>query len=135
MSQNPSSNPTLAAFLNAIVGFGCVDDESKQEQSRDTEVPKPKGASGCSYYDLCSARDCVPFVLSASRERVSVQLSVRLCEWRCVGMCFGYDHPDWRGPLQPPYYYWMYYLAMNLRSLNAYRATRNMTTFSFRLGD
>ncbi len=39
---------------------------------------------------------------------------------------------DWKFAHQPPYYYWMYYLATNIRSLNDYRASRGMTVFSFR---
>lgn len=81
VSQNPESNPTLARMLNVVSGFDCVDDESKQEHSRDAEVPLPS---------------------------------------------------DWKFAHQPPYYYWMYYLAANIRSLNDYRASRGMTVFSFR---
>jgi hypothetical protein len=43
VSQNPNSNPILAQLLNIVTGFDCVDDESKQEVARDSDVPPPAG--------------------------------------------------------------------------------------------
>jgi AMP deaminase len=81
VTLNPSSDPKLHQFLTTIVGFDCVDDESKQEGARDAEVPRPD---------------------------------------------------EWDLPFNPPYFYWTYYLAANLRVLNTLRASRGMSTFSFR---
>jgi hypothetical protein len=39
---------------------------------------------------------------------------------------------EWTAKHSPPYYYWMYYLSANIKSLNLYRAQRNLSTFSFR---
>lgn len=42
VSIDPSSNPPLHHFLSLVVGFDCVDDESKHERGRDTDdVPPP----------------------------------------------------------------------------------------------
>lgn len=38
---DPSSDPDLHHFLTLVVGFDCVDDESKQEAARDAQVPPP----------------------------------------------------------------------------------------------
>lgn len=81
VTLNPSINPKLHKFLCTVVGFDCVDDESKQELARDAEVPHPS---------------------------------------------------EWDLPFNPPYYYWIYYLSANLRSLNQLRQERGMSTFSFR---
>eukprot|EP01138_Halocafeteria_seosinensis_P016443 gb/GECG01016774.1/.p1 GENE.gb/GECG01016774.1/~~gb/GECG01016774.1/.p1 ORF type:complete len:1139 (+),score=161.45 gb/GECG01016774.1/:1-3417(+) len=81
VSVDPSCDPDLHHFLTLVVGFDCVDDESKQEAARDAQVPPPD-------------------------------------EWDL-------NHP-------PPYYYWVYYLATNLKTLNIFRAKRGLTTFSFR---
>lgn len=42
VSVDPSSNPPLHYFLTLLVGFDCVDDESKHERGRDAEaMPVP----------------------------------------------------------------------------------------------
>ena len=44
VSVDPSSNPMLHHFLRQVVGFDCVDDESKHEQSADPSEPMPPPA-------------------------------------------------------------------------------------------
>jgi AMP deaminase len=39
---------------------------------------------------------------------------------------------EWTFPQQPPYYYWNYFLAANIATLNKYREARGLTLFSFR---
>ena len=39
---------------------------------------------------------------------------------------------DWTGPQNPSYHYWLYHLWANIRSINAFRASRGQTTWSFR---
>jgi len=41
VTLDPASDPKLHAFLATVVGFDCVDDESKQEGARDAELPHP----------------------------------------------------------------------------------------------
>jgi len=83
VTRNPGSNPPLAIFLNTIVGFDCVDDESKPEihanQGQNFSTPK-----------------------------------------------------DWQYKQDPPYSYWCYYIAANIKSLNNFRRVRGMSTFEFR---
>ncbi|KAA0158124.1 hypothetical protein FNF31_05539 [Cafeteria roenbergensis] len=81
VTLDPSSDPKLHQFLTTVVGFDCVDDESKQEGARDAEVPHPS---------------------------------------------------EWDMPFNPPYFYWMYYLSANLNVINNLRASRGLSTFSFR---
>ena len=33
---------------------------------------------------------------------------------------------EWTSTKDPPYFYWTYYIAMNLKSLNAFRASRGL---------
>ena len=40
--------------------------------------------------------------------------------------------PAWTFDVSPPFHYWVYFLSANLSSLNQFRATRNLTEFSFR---
>lgn len=45
------------------------------------------------------------------------------------------DYPkprDWDSDSNPPYTYWMYYMYANIRSLNALRKSRGLSTFRFR---
>ena len=42
VSINPGSDPELHDFLSLVVGVDMVDDESKQEGSRDAQVPSPE---------------------------------------------------------------------------------------------
>lgn len=42
VTVDPSANLPLYHFLNQVVGFDCVDDESKHEMGRDSELPPPK---------------------------------------------------------------------------------------------
>ncbi len=39
---------------------------------------------------------------------------------------------NYKDSRNPPYPYWLYYLWANIRSLNEFRAMRNLTTFDFR---
>ncbi len=82
-TRDPQSNPPLATFLNTIVGFDCVDDESKPEihANQGQTFPPPK---------------------------------------------------DWTYKQEPPYSYWCYYVAANIKSLNDFRRARGMSTFEFR---
>lgn len=81
VTMDPDSDPVLHKFLGCLVGFDCVDDESKQEAARDAEVPHPS---------------------------------------------------EWDLPFNPPYFYWTYYLSANINVLNQLRASRGLSTFSFR---
>eukprot|EP00760_Papus_ankaliazontas_P020595 PhM_4_TR18466/c0_g1_i1/m.77161/K01490/AMPD; AMP deaminase len=38
----------------------------------------------------------------------------------------------WTSEVSPPYWYWMFYLWINIRSLNRYRAAKGLSTFGFR---
>lgn len=77
VTLDPASNPRLHAFLEAVVGFDSVDDESKPDSPLQ-DIP-PEEVKG-----------------------------------------------------EPPYAYWMYYLYVNLRALNALRRDRGFSTFEFR---
>ena len=80
VSLDPATDPKLDTFLRQVVGFDCVDDESKLEHTESSLL-----------------------------------------------------HPaEWTGEENPPYTYWSYFVYANLRSLNALRQKRGMTTFSFR---
>lgn len=84
VTKDPSSNPSLHTFLQTIVGFDCVDDESKVEALRAVQhktLPVPS---------------------------------------------------DWSMADNPPYDYWCYYIAANLSTLNAFRKSKNLSTFTFR---
>ena len=83
VTRDPGSNPPLAIFLNTIVGFDCVDDESKPEihANQGQSFPAPK---------------------------------------------------HWQYKQDPPYSYWCYYIAANIKSLNDFRRAREMSTFEFR---
>ena len=39
---------------------------------------------------------------------------------------------EWTSDKEPPYNYWMYYLYVNICSLNKFRASRNLSTFQLR---
>jgi AMP deaminase len=81
---NPESNPKLSIFLETIVGFDSVDDESRPEISQlspHTQIPSPD---------------------------------------------------EWVGDSNPNYSYYIYYMYANICVLNQLRASRGMTTFSFR---
>ena len=39
---------------------------------------------------------------------------------------------EWTSERNPPYSYWSFYLAMNIRSLNALRHARGMNVFAYR---
>eukprot|EP00759_Apiculatamorpha_spiralis_P058269 PhF_6_TR9165/c0_g1_i1/m.14251/K01490/AMPD; AMP deaminase len=39
---------------------------------------------------------------------------------------------EWASEKNPPYWYWMFYLWANIRSLNVFRKAKGLTTFSFR---
>lgn len=81
VTRDPASNPALHAFLSQVVGFDCVDDESKAEGLHNRSLPPPD---------------------------------------------------EWDLPLDPPFSYWLYYMHANLATLNRFRESRGMSTFSFR---
>lgn len=84
VTRDPSSNPALHYFLETMIGFDCVDDESKAEPfraERGKTLPKPQ---------------------------------------------------DWTNESNPPYDYWCYYIYANIATLNEFRRSKNMSTFSFR---
>lgn len=78
---DPSSNTALHTFLQAVVGFDCVDDESKPEPAVLRGLPSPS---------------------------------------------------EWDSAENPPYAYWTYYLWANIQTLNGLRASRGLSTFTFR---
>ena len=82
-SLDPASHPKLHAFLEALVGFDSVDDESKPDRKLDSRYPIATPA-------------------------------------------------NWTQPDEPSYAYWMYHLYANIRSLNALRRSRGLSTFEFR---
>uniref|UniRef100_A0A7S3ZVU8 AMP deaminase n=1 Tax=Pelagomonas calceolata TaxID=35677 RepID=A0A7S3ZVU8_9STRA len=82
-SLDPASHPKLHAFLEALVGFDSVDDESKPDRKLDSRYP----------------------IATPS---------------------------EWNQPDEPSYAYWMYHLYANIRSLNALRRSRGLSTFEFR---
>ena len=82
-SLDPASHPKLHAFLEALVGFDSVDDESKPDRKMDSRYPIATPA-------------------------------------------------NWTQPDEPSYAYWMYHLYANIRSLNALRRSRGLSTFEFR---
>jgi AMP deaminase len=42
------------------------------------------------------------------------------------------DPEDWDSGSNPPYTYWLYHMYANIRSLNAFRRSRELSTFQFR---
>mmetsp|Transcript_1531 Transcript_1531/g.2032 ORF Transcript_1531/g.2032 Transcript_1531/m.2032 type:complete len:727 (-) Transcript_1531:42-2222(-) len=78
---NPEKYPAIHLLLQQIVGFDCVDDESKPDARFTYKFPPPS---------------------------------------------------DWNTKHNPPYSYYIYYLAMNVKSLNKLREQRGFNTFSFR---
>lgn len=89
VSIDPSSNPPLHYFLQTVVGFDSVDDESRPEHGQ----------------------------LSLESEQSSSSFPTP---------------GEWSQPWNPPYGYWMYYLASNILVLNKLRAERGLCTFQFR---
>lgn len=81
VTKNPSTNPTLAKFLESVVGFDCVDDESLKERRYHKKFPLPN---------------------------------------------------DWSHKENPPFSYYIYFLYANIASLNHYRKSKGLNTFSFR---
>eukprot|EP01117_Protostelium_nocturnum_P009497 TRINITY_DN3387_c0_g1_i1.p1 TRINITY_DN3387_c0_g1~~TRINITY_DN3387_c0_g1_i1.p1 ORF type:complete len:753 (+),score=234.64 TRINITY_DN3387_c0_g1_i1:66-2261(+) len=80
-TKDPKSHPKLALFLQQVVGFDCVDDESKPTKRFTRKYPSPR---------------------------------------------------EWNYPDNPPYAYYAFYLASNIKVLNHFRESRGMNTFSFR---
>ena len=39
---------------------------------------------------------------------------------------------DWNSPVNPPYYYWLYYFYANIYNLNVLRKERGLNTLQFR---
>mmetsp|Transcript_13184 Transcript_13184/g.48068 ORF Transcript_13184/g.48068 Transcript_13184/m.48068 type:complete len:866 (-) Transcript_13184:123-2720(-) len=82
VTKDPSKHPLLHQFLNLVVGFDMVDDESKPERRPSkSHMPVPK---------------------------------------------------DWDIIHNPPYAYYAYYIYANLYTLNKFRESKGMHTFSFR---
>lgn len=81
VTKDPDSNPVLAKFLESVVGFDCVDDESLKERRYHKKFPLPN---------------------------------------------------DWSHKENPPFSYYIYFLYANISSLNHYRKSKNLNTFSFR---
>ncbi|CED82234.1 amp deaminase [Phaffia rhodozyma] len=81
VTQDPSSHPELHIFLQRVIGFDSVDDESKAERRTYKKFPNAKG---------------------------------------------------WNIKDSPPYNYWLYYMFINMASLNAYRRERGFNTFVLR---
>jgi AMP deaminase len=81
VSVDPSADPNLHLFLQQMVGFDCVDDESKTE--------------------FIFRGDPIP-------------------------------PNEWDATQNPPYGYYCYYLYANIITLNKFRESRNLSTFSFR---
>ncbi|KCV67950.1 AMP deaminase [Fonticula alba] len=83
VTMDPSSHPKLFLFLQQVVGFDSVDDESKLSRAHMIDV-----------------RNITPAM--------------------------------WNEPIDPPYSYYLYYTWVNMTSLNALRAERDMNTFVLR---
>jgi AMP deaminase len=81
VTQDPSIDPKLHIFLQRVIGFDSVDDESKVERRFYRKFPLPK---------------------------------------------------DWNTTQNPPYSYWIYYLFVNMASLNVWRKQRGFNTFVIR---
>ncbi|KAI5289375.1 AMP deaminase, partial [Ascosphaera atra] len=81
VTQNPSAHPKLHIFLQRIVGFDSVDDESKPERRLYRKFPIPRA---------------------------------------------------WNTKQNPPYSYWIYYMYVNIASLNIWRKQRGFNTFVLR---
>ncbi|KAH9953331.1 AMP deaminase [Russula dissimulans] len=81
VTKDPSSHPKLHIFLQRVIGFDSVDDESKAERRYHKKFPYPK---------------------------------------------------LWDVPQSPPYSYWMYYMLVNMASLNKWRRARGFNTFVMR---
>lgn len=97
--MEPSRHPELSQFLQHVVGFDSVDDESR---------PTGKlGGSGKGIYfaalALFLAHPCTVVVPA-----------------------------QWDGPEDPPYSYYLHYMASNLATLNQLRASRGLNTFQLR---
>ncbi|KAI5306001.1 hypothetical protein KEM56_002574 [Ascosphaera pollenicola] len=81
VTKDPSSHPKLHIFLQRVVGFDSVDDESKPERRLYRKFPVPR---------------------------------------------------DWTTKQNPPYSYWIYYMFVNMASLNVWRKQRGFNTFVLR---
>lgn len=83
VTVDPSSHPKLHIFLQHMIGFDSVDDESEREVS-----------------------------FGDSESNISPQ--------------------DWKKPVNPPYSMFSYYIYANITTLNQLRASRGLTTYSYR---
>jgi AMP deaminase len=81
VTKNPASHPELHVFLERVIGFDTVDDESKPEKPIFDDFPLPK---------------------------------------------------DWKASTNPPYSYYLYYMYVNIASLNQWRKIRGFTTLVLR---
>lgn len=81
VTRDPSSHPKLHIFLQRVVGFDSVDDESKPERRLYRKFPAPR---------------------------------------------------DWTTKQNPPYSYWIYFMFVNMASLNVWRKQRGFNTFVLR---
>lgn len=81
VTKDPSKHANLHVFLQRVIGFDSVDDESKVERRIYRKFPLPK---------------------------------------------------NWNTKQNPPYSYWIYYLWINMASLNVWRKQRGFNTFLLR---
>ncbi|KAI5295275.1 AMP deaminase [Ascosphaera acerosa] len=81
VTRDPSSHPKLHIFLQRVVGFDSVDDESKPERRLYRKFPVPR---------------------------------------------------NWNTKQNPPYSYWIYFMFVNMASLNVWRKQRGFNTFVLR---
>jgi len=81
VTKDPSSHPKLHIFLQRVIGFDSVDDESKVERRLFKKYPIPA---------------------------------------------------EWNSKQNPPYSYWIYYLFVNMATLNSWRKRRGFNTFLLR---
>jgi len=81
VTKDPSSHPKLHVFLERVIGFDSVDDESKVERRLFKKYPIPT---------------------------------------------------EWNSKQNPPYSYWIYYLFVNMSTLNQWRKQRGFNTFLLR---
>jgi len=101
VTLDPASNPRLHAFLEAIVGFDSVDDESKPDAgAMDPTRPLPLPKEW-------TRPEEPPFAYVEASRRAFLK---------------GESSEE-------SYRYWMYHMYANLRALNRVRAARHLSTF------
>jgi len=111
VTLNPSSNPKLHKFLQQVVGFDSVDDESKPIRRIHRKYGRVQLLCKSVVTRLANATDTLG--------RGSHGLIAR------------FPPPaQWDLPLEPPYPYYIYYMCANLVSLNQLRRERGFSTES-----